>query len=75
MSQEVVYNVLKELGGKATSAQIRAVIAKRYPTSTFDRYVSNRLRQLQKKDIIKLVTQQGKKKSSVFVWKIVRKFV
>lgn len=61
MSQEDVYAILKELGGEATSKEIRERAKKKYPQRTLYMYVPNRLRKLQ---INKKVEQIGEK------WKI-----
>jgi len=48
MSQKAVYELLQELGGRATVKEIRALALKRYPDFTLYHYVSNRLQKLQK---------------------------
>lgn len=47
MSQKVVYELLKELGGRATVKQVSELALKKYPEYTLHSYVGNRLRKLQ----------------------------
>jgi hypothetical protein len=47
MSQEDVLNILKELGGEATTDEIREAVKKKYPTRTLSLYLLNRLRKLE----------------------------
>ena len=47
MSQKVVYELLKELGGRATVRQISQLAQKRYPADTLYSYVGNRLKKLE----------------------------
>lgn len=54
MSQEDVLNILKKLGGKATTKEIREFAKKKYRERTLYLYVRNRLNKLkQNKKIIK----------------------
>jgi len=46
MSQRTVYELLKELGGRATSRQISELALKKYPDYSLHSYVSERLRKL-----------------------------
>jgi hypothetical protein len=57
MSQKTVYELLEELGGRATTLQIRNLAKERYPEFTLHSYVANRLRKLQQKGYIKYDTQ------------------
>lgn len=61
MSQEDIYNIIKELGGKATIEEIRKRAQKKYPTRTLHLYVLNRLKKL---EVNKQVKKEGEK------WKI-----
>jgi len=65
MSQEDVFHILKDLGGEATTSQIREAAKKKYPSRTLYMYVSNRLNKLKKWGII---VKEGEK------WKIVKEF-
>ncbi len=53
MSQEDVYKILKELGGKATSKQISELARKKFPDRTLYQYVGNRLQKLRTKKVIR----------------------
>lgn len=46
MSQDDVLDVLRELGGRATTSAIRAECRRRWPDRTLDQYAHSRLRQL-----------------------------
>lgn len=48
MSQEIVYELLEELGGKATTKQIRELAKKKYPKCSLHAYVHVRLNSLRK---------------------------
>jgi DNA-binding HxlR family transcriptional regulator len=48
MSQRDVYEILKEIGGKATTNEIRNLAKNKYPNRTLYQYVSDRLKKLQK---------------------------
>lgn len=48
MSQKVVYELLEELGGKATTTQVSELAKKKYPKYTVYTYVSVRLKSLKK---------------------------
>ena len=64
MSQEDVLNIMKEIGGKATTEEIRRIAKKKYPERTLYLYVSNRLKKLEKNKEIEF--KEGK-------WKIKHK--
>ena len=65
MSQMKIYNIIKELGGKASSIEIREVALKKYPKKTLHKYILNRLYLLRRNGIIKQI-QDG-------TWVIVEK--
>lgn len=67
MSQEDVYRILKELGGMATSAEIKARAKEKFPDRTLFLYVGNRLRKLETKKVVKAVRREGRS----YLWKIV----
>lgn len=48
MSQEDVLAILKELGGSATTAEIRALAKRKYPTRSLYTYIIDRLKRLRK---------------------------
>lgn len=52
MSQRLVLELLKELGGKATSRQIKVLAKKRYPDSALDVLVGDRLSKLIKAGMV-----------------------
>lgn len=53
MSQKAVYELLKELGGRATSREISRLAKERYPIYTLHLYVTNRLHKLERNGIVK----------------------
>jgi len=65
MSQQDVFKILKDLGGEATTKQIREMAKKRYPNSTLYSFVTNRLRKLEKWGYVK----EDRTKET---WKIVK---
>jgi hypothetical protein len=50
MSQRLVYQLLRELGGKATITEIRKLAKAKYPESTLYSYAGKQLRRLQQVD-------------------------
>jgi Fe2+ or Zn2+ uptake regulation protein len=48
MSQQLVLQLLQELGGVATSSQIVKLAREKYPDLSLWQYVNNRLRKLKK---------------------------
>lgn len=52
MSQNKVYAALRELGGKATTTEIRHKLEEEYPDSTLYKYTTNRLRSLEEKEVV-----------------------
>jgi hypothetical protein len=48
MSQKEVYELLEELGGKATTTKVSELAKKKYPKYTVYTYVSARLKSLKK---------------------------
>ncbi len=62
MSQDLVRQLLAELGGRATSSQIRELAKKRFPDATLHTYVSKRLSQMEK---------WGKVRKSGNIWELV----
>jgi len=53
VSQMKIYNILKELGGKASTAEVRILAKKKYPNKALHKYVSSRLATLRRNRIIK----------------------
>ena len=58
MSQKDVFDIIKELGGSATSPEIRSRAKIKYPTSTLFQYVADRLRKLKNWGYVEL--REGK---------------
>jgi uncharacterized membrane protein len=54
MSQNKVYGILKEIGGEASTSEVRRRLEEKYPDSTLHEYVTNRLRSLEEKDVIEI---------------------
>ncbi len=48
MSQSTVRELLKELGGRATTAQVSALAKARFPSLSLYQYVGQRLRTMEK---------------------------
>jgi len=67
MSQSDVLELLYELGGSATTKEIRDLAKRKYPERTLYTYVGNRLKKLEKWDVIKKVIIDGK-----FIWRVNR---
>lgn len=65
MSQKEIYIILKELGGEATTKEIKEVAKKKFPNCTLHLYVTDRLKKLEKWGIVKRVENS---------WKIVKEF-
>ncbi|MDG6920425.1 MAG: hypothetical protein JRN59_02750 [Nitrososphaerota archaeon] len=66
MSQKLVYLLLEELGGTATSDQIAALALSKYPDRTLHKYVTIRLNALKNWEIVRR-NRDGS-------WTILRKF-
>lgn len=66
MSQEEIYKIIEELGGEATTEEIKKMAKKKFPNYTLHLYASNRLKKLEKWGIIKR-TNKG-------TWKIVKEW-
>ncbi|MBC7091341.1 MAG: hypothetical protein H5T50_05465 [Nitrososphaeria archaeon] len=66
MSQEEVYKIIKELGGEATTQEIKERAKEKFPNYSLYLYVSNRLKKLEKWGIIKK-TEKG-------TWKIIKNY-
>lgn len=69
MSQKIIYDLIEELGGEATTKQIKELALKRYPNLTLHTYVKNRLKKLENFGYVKKTISDR-----VEMWKIVRKF-
>lgn len=54
MSQNKVYEALKEIGGEGTTAELREHLAEKFPNSTLPDYAVNRLRQLEEKNVVEI---------------------
>jgi len=65
LSQRDVYEILKELGGKASTGEISKRAKEKYPTRSLHQYVSDRLNKLAKKDVVKRMEGEGA------YWKII----
>jgi hypothetical protein len=53
MSQKAVYELLKELGGRASLKQVSELAFKKFPEYTLYEYVGNRLRKLKRWGYVK----------------------
>jgi PleD family two-component response regulator len=54
MSQNKVYQGLKEIGGEGTTTELRDHLSEKFPDSTLADYAVNRLRQLEEKGVVKI---------------------
>jgi len=54
MSQNKVYQGLKEIGGEGTTAELRSHLSEKFPDSTLADYAVNRLRQLEDKGVVEI---------------------
>lgn len=54
MSQNKVYQSLKEIGGEGTTSELRDHISENFPDSTLSDYAVNRLRQLEEKGVVEI---------------------
>lgn len=54
MSQNKVYESLKEIGGEGTTAELREHISEKFPNSSLSDYAVNRLRQLEQKNVVEI---------------------
>lgn len=54
MSQNKVYQGLKQIGGEGSSSDLRDHLEEKYPDSTLPEYCMNRLRQLEEKDVVEV---------------------
>lgn len=70
MSQEEVYKILKELGGEASTKQIRQRAKEKFPNASLYTYVGDRLNKLRKKGF---VTRTFDKKGNA-IWKIIDEY-
>ena len=72
MSQEEVYKILEELGGEATTLEIRKRAKEKFPTFSLYQYVGNRLRKLEKNGYIIKISDE--KHGASTRWKIVEAY-
>jgi TATA-box binding protein (TBP) (component of TFIID and TFIIIB) len=73
MSQKIVLNIIREIGGRATADEIKHKIAEDYPERTLDSYLARSLNSLQQNHLLKQetgvncstweLTEKGYKKS------------
>ncbi|WP_323677807.1 hypothetical protein [Halorubellus sp. PRR65] len=54
MSQNKVYQGLKDIGGEGTTTELRDHLSEKFPDSTLADYAVNRLRQLEEKGVVKI---------------------
>lgn len=60
MSQQKIYEVINSCGGKASRRMITDIVKEKYPNTTMHVYISNRLKRLEKKGIIKKIEHKTK---------------
>lgn len=66
MSQKIVFELLKELGGVATRKQISELAKKKYPDLTLHQYVSDRLLKLKNWGYVEFIRDEPYKTKGVF---------
>lgn len=66
MSQKIVYQILEELGGKATFSDIKNKAKEKYPNYTLYTYVGQRLRGLKNWGYIEYIKDK-KQKEGIYV--------
>lgn len=69
MSQKLVYEILKELGGIATMKEIKIRAKEKFPEASLYAYVGLRLRALEKWGYVTRITGKGETK-----WKIAAEY-
>jgi len=69
LSQKEVYEILKELGGEATTKQIAQRAKEKFPGLSMHSYVSNRLHKLAKNGYVKKIIKNGELR-----WKITAEY-
>jgi Fe2+ or Zn2+ uptake regulation protein len=69
LSQKEVYEILKELGGRATTREIKLRAQTKFPGLTLHAYVTNRLNKLKKNGYVKSIYENGKT-----VWTIIAEY-
>jgi len=87
MSQQDVYEILCELGGEATTEEIRQRAAEKFPERSLHLYVTNRLNKLRKwgaverreveRDVEVTSSVSGlvhRERKRVLVWRVIGKY-
>lgn len=70
MSQGEIYKILEELGGEATTIQIRNRAKEKFPHLSLHAYAADRLRKLRQKGYIaRTLDRNGK-----ILWKIIEEY-
>jgi len=69
LSQKEVYDILKELGGEATTKQIKMKAREKFPGLSLYTYVTNRLHKLEKNGCVKKIIKDGE-----IAWKIIAEY-
>lgn len=69
MSQKLIWEILRELGGIATTQQVRELAKKKYPELTLWEYAGNRLRKLQKNGYV-----SREYKNHIDTWTIIAEY-
>lgn len=70
MSQNRVYQILKDLDGEASSSDIIKEAEKRYPESSLNKYATVRLRSLEEKGVIDEISDEMDTSGRSLYWKI-----
>lgn len=54
MSQNKVYQALREIGGEGTTTELRGHLSEKFPDSSLANYATNRVRQLEDKGVVEV---------------------
>jgi Fe2+ or Zn2+ uptake regulation protein len=69
LSQKEVYDILKELGGEATTKQIKIRAKEKFPELSLHAYVTDRLRRLERNGYVRKIIKDGE-----VAWKIIAEY-
>jgi hypothetical protein len=73
VSQEIVKNLLLELGGSAFTREIRDIARKKFPTASLYKYVDIRLKSLEKWGEVESEFRRSERGVNMKFWRIVQK--
>lgn len=68
MSQKEIFIILKELGGRATTEEIKDCAKEKFPKFILYTYVTDRLKKLKKSGYVEKTTRKND-----VIWKLIKK--